>query len=139
MGMIVSVPFILPESCRWLMAMGESEKLQKILKSIAKMNKKDVPDHVYIEAISMCKKQVETNETKTSYTYIDLFRNPNMRKITILVTILWMLISLVFDTTVRNISNLDSNVYVSFMVATSLELPADLLTIVGLNWLGRRC
>jgi len=138
MGMIVIVPFILPESCRWLMAKGEGEKMQKILKRIARMNRKEVPDHVYTEAINMCKKQVEINDNKPSYTYMDLFRNPNMRKITILAIILWMLISLVFDTTVRNISNLDFDFYVSFMVATSLELPADLCSIVGLNWLGRR-
>ena len=49
-----------------------------------------------------------------------------------------MIISLVFDTTVRNISNLNFNIYTSFMVATALELPADLLSIVGLNWIGRR-
>ena len=61
-----------------------------------------------------------------------------MRRITILGILLWMVISLVFDTTVRNISNLDFDFYVSFMVATSLELPADLCSIVGLNWLGRR-
>ena len=75
---------------------------------------------------------------RPSYTYIDLFRNPNMRRISILAILLWMIISLLFDTTVRNISNLNFNIYVSFMVATAMELPADLLTIVGLNWHGRR-
>ena len=61
-----------------------------------------------------------------------------MRRITILGIILWMIISLVFDTTVRNISNLNFNFYISFMIATLMELPADLLSIVGMNWLGRR-
>ena len=61
-----------------------------------------------------------------------------MRRITILGILLWMVISLVFDTTVRNISNLNFNFYSSFMVATAMELPADLLSIVGMNWLGRR-
>ena len=71
-------------------------------------------------------------------TYMDLFRNQNMRRITFLGIALWMFISLVFDTTVRNISNLNFNFYTSFVIATALELPADLLSIVGLNWLGRR-
>ena len=52
--------------------------------------------------------------------------------------VLWMIISLVFDTTVRNVSNLNFNLYISFMVTAAMELPADLLSIVGLNWLGRR-
>ena len=61
-----------------------------------------------------------------------------MRQITLLSTVLWMIISLVFDTTVRMVSNLNFNLYISFMVGTAMELPADLLSIVGLNWLGRR-
>ena len=69
---------------------------------------------------------------------MDLFRTANMRKITILISILYMLISLEFDATVRNIANLDFNIYMSFMISAALELPADLLSIVGLNYLGRR-
>ena len=70
---------------------------------------------------------------RPSYTYLDLFRTQNMRKITILITILYMLIALEFDTTVRNISNLNFNIYMSFMISGALELPADLLSIVGLK------
>ena len=109
---------------------------------------------MYEEVHNLCKKQEVMNLTKwvtfsffqniynwlfrPSYTYIDLFRNPNMRRISILAILLWMAISLLFDTTVRNIANLNFNIYVSFMIATAVELPADLLSIVGLNWLGRR-
>ena len=64
--------------------------------------------------------------------------------------------SLEFDCTVRNITNLDFSIYVSFCVSScsfkkdinqfshelqisaALEFPADLLSIVGLEWLGRR-
>ena len=76
--------------------------------------------------------------------------------------------SMEFDCTVRNIKNLDFSIYVSFcvshlelktqlncslcplcekvltcyywtyQVSVALELPADLLSIVGLEWLGRR-
>ena len=49
-----------------------------------------------------------------------------------------MVISCIFDTTVRNISNLNFEFYLSFMLAASVELPADLSSIVGINWLGRR-
>ena len=73
-----------------------------------------------------------------NYTYLDLFRTPEMRKITILVILTWAVISCIFDTTVRNISNLNFEFYLSFMIAASMELPADLASIVGINWLGRR-
>ena len=47
------------------------------------------------------------------------------------------LCSLQFDAHVRNIANLDFSIYWSFMISAGLELPADLLSIVGLELLGR--
>ena len=49
-----------------------------------------------------------------------------------------MLTSVVFDGHVRNISNLNYSLYVTFTIAVSLELPADLVAIWGLNNFGRR-
>ena len=49
-----------------------------------------------------------------------------------------MLMALLFDALVRNISNLDFNIYMSFMISGAIEFPADLFSIVGLNYLGRR-
>ena len=61
-----------------------------------------------------------------------------MRRISFLIILLWMIISCVFDTTVRNISNLSFEFYLSFMIGAAMELPADLFSIVGLAWFGRR-
>ena len=75
---------------------------------------------------------------RTNYTYLDLFKTPAMRRVSVLCIILFMVISCVFDTTVRNIANLNFEFYLSFMIAASMELPADLFSIVGINWFGRR-
>ena len=61
-----------------------------------------------------------------------------MRKISLVMFALIMVINCIFDTTVRNITNLNFEFYLSFMIATSMELPADLLSIFGINWIGRR-
>ena len=53
------------------------------------------------------------------------------------ISINCFLISLQFDAHVRNIANLDFSIYWSFMISAGLELPADLLSIVGLELLGR--
>ena len=99
MATIVVVPFILPESCRWLMEMGRKEKMVKILKKIAKINKKQVPDSLWTEVDQLCDKK---SREKNSYTYLDLFRTPKMRRISVLAILMWMVTSCVFDTTVRN-------------------------------------
>jgi len=138
MALVVFTPVIMPESCRWLLSMGEGEKTVKIMKKIAKMNGKKVPDAIYDSVLSLAEKQKLERANTTPPSYLDLFRTKEMRIITILITILWMLISLEFDCTVRNITNLDFSIYVSFCVSAALEFPADLLSIVGLEWLGRR-
>ena len=53
-----------------------------------------------------------------------------MRRVSLLSIILFMVISCVFDTTVRNIANLNFEFYLSFMISVTMELPADLLSIV---------
>merc|ERR1719347_318178 len=97
MGLVAVVPFILPESCRWLISQGDGNKSVKIIKKIAKMNNKEVPDHVISEVIELCEKQKEENDNSSPISYMDLFRTKNMRKITILISILYMLISLEND------------------------------------------
>jgi hypothetical protein len=39
--------------------------------------------------------------TRAATSFLDLFRRPNLRRITILIIILWMLTSLLFDASVR--------------------------------------
>ena len=42
MVVVLVVPFILPESSRWLMTKGREEKLLKIMRRIAYMNNREV-------------------------------------------------------------------------------------------------
>jgi len=137
-GLVFFAPFFLPESSRWLMVQGKVEKLLKVLKWIAKLNKRKLPDNFENDVMLLCQRQKEMVHSRPSSGYKDLFCKKKMCQITLLSMVLWMIISLVFDTTVRNVSNLNFNLYISFMVTIAMELPADLLSIVGLNWLGRR-
>ena len=141
---IFVIPFLLPESCRWLISKGEKEKTVKILRRIATTNKKDVPEEVYQSVEKLCEDQDKNKLDfhffftrmkslllfRTNYTYLDLFKTPAMRRVCLLSILLFMVISCVFDTTVRNIANLNFEFYLSFMISVTMELPADLLSIV---------
>ena len=61
---IFVIPFLLPESCRWLISRGEKEKTVKILRRIAKTNKKDVPEEVFQSVERLCDAQ---NKNKLDY------------------------------------------------------------------------
>jgi len=138
MIIVLAVPWIIPESSRWLMSQGKSEKAVKIMRKIAKINKKEVSEDIYESFRLLCEKERERAEHTGGVSFLDLFRHKNLRKITLLTIVLWMITSLVFDSSVRNVENLDVSIYISFMISTGLELPADLLSIVGLEYLGRR-
>ena len=138
MASVLVIPFILPESCRWLMARGRKEKTLRILRRIARINRREVEDRVWAEVAELCDTKSRDVE-RSSYTYVDLFRSPNMRRISLLTILMWMVTSCIFDTTVRNVNNLNFEFYLSFMITAGMELPADLLSIPGIDWLGRRC
>ena len=54
---IFIIPFLLPESCRWLLSRGRTEKTLTILRKIAKINKRDVPEEVYQSVEQLCQVQ----------------------------------------------------------------------------------
>ena len=87
----------------------------------------------------MIEKQKRQNEEQErNKNILDLFRQPRIRKNTLVMLTAWTLISMQFDAYIRNIVNLQFSIYASFTISAILELPADLLSIWGLNWIGRR-
>ena len=68
-----------------------------------------------IRDYSTTRRQILLFRVKTSF--LDLFRTPNLRKITIMIIILWMLTSLLFDASVRSIlifRRLESQTFFSY-------------------------
>lgn len=101
LSLAVSVPllllyscfFVLPESPRWLIATGNFRKAAKIMKTIAKFNGKTIPDDY--EKVLRQKLQrpiqsvVEDSTTYSTIGMLDLFKTPNMRAKTLIVTFIW--------------------------------------------------
>ena len=73
----------------------------------------------------------------THHSFDDTALNAHLVSLTQKIVFLPCFTSLQFDAHVRNIANLDFSIYWSFMISAGLELPADLLSIVGLEQLGR--
>uniref|UniRef100_A0A7G3AZ84 Putative synaptic vesicle transporter svop n=1 Tax=Lutzomyia longipalpis TaxID=7200 RepID=A0A7G3AZ84_LUTLO len=134
----ILTPFIVPESARWLVSQGKIESAIRILKKFEKVNGTEVSPQIYKDFEDSCAK-IQEEESKTeAYSVLDLFRTPRLRKITILLVIIWMAISLVFDGHVRNVGSLGLDIFFTFTVAAATEFPADTLLTLTLDRWGRR-
>lgn len=83
---------VLPESPRWLLSQGRYKEAEKILKTMARVNNKSLPEN----CIESLKKKVHTEQKlkeekakRIRYGVTDLFRYPNLRRKTIIITFIW--------------------------------------------------
>ncbi|XP_059470665.1 organic cation transporter protein [Neocloeon triangulifer] len=134
----VLTPWIVPESARWLVSQGKIDRAIKIMKKFERINKKKVDPQIYIDFKDSCVRAQKEEDQGKSYSVIDLFKTPRMRRITLLLIAIWMIVSLVYDGHVRSVGALGLNVFVTFTIACSTEFPADTLLILFLDRWGRR-
>lgn len=125
----------------------------KIMKSIAKVNRKSVDNEVFEHFV----KRHNTTSTgsmtaangdgggvgeegtkEPSLTIIDLFKYSHMRSITILLCIMWMSTTFVFDGHARNAGSIGSNLFVAHTIGSFTEFPADIFLVLILDKWGRR-
>lgn len=132
------IPWIIPESARWLVSKGKTERAIVILKKFEKVNKKRIDPQMYQDfRDTSVRVQAEENAYK-KYSILDLFKTPRLRKITILLIIIYMSISLLFDGYVRNIDSIGLSPFLGFSLGAATELPASSLVTLVLDRWGRR-
>ncbi|EFO15376.2 hypothetical protein LOAG_13134, partial [Loa loa] len=128
---------IVPESPRWLVSVGRYAEAKSIIKRLAKINGRnevDVDDLMIRFIRNKCNVAGHSNK----YGLINLFRTPNLRKKTILITYIWFVNAVVYNCLTYNISNLPVNDFLSFIINGAVELPAYFLIWPLLDAIGRR-
>ncbi|XP_030385846.1 organic cation transporter protein-like [Scaptodrosophila lebanonensis] len=136
--LVVFTPLIVPESARWLVSQGKVDKAIGILKQLERRNGKQVPPQTYKNFSDSCQRMRENESQNGSYSVLDLFKSPRLRRTTLLLIVIWMAISLVFDGHVRNVGSLGLDIFFTFTVACFTEFPADTLLTFTLDRFGRR-
>ncbi|KAM3720876.1 Organic cation transporter [Dirofilaria immitis] len=128
--------FIIPESPRWLVSVGRHAEAINIIKRLAKINgRNDVDvDDLMARFTRNCDLTIHSNV----YNLFDLFRTPNLRKKTVLITYIWFVNAVVYNCLTYNISNLPVNDFLSFIINGAVELPAYFLVWPLLDAVGRR-
>ncbi|XP_019866879.2 organic cation transporter protein [Aethina tumida] len=138
LALAILTPWVVPESARWLVSKGKFDKAIGILRKFEKINRTNVGEDIYKQFRTSCVKAQKEDEMDKNYTVLDLFKTPRLRKITIILILLWMAISLVFDGHVRNVGTLGLDIFLTFTIASATEFPADTFLTMVLDVWGRR-
>ncbi|CAG0879578.1 unnamed protein product [Cyprideis torosa] len=136
---VTTVPFfvyggywwVLPESPRWLLAKGKLEEACRVLKILARMNGKVLPKKFYIDLR-------ETGKHLSTPGFCDLFKTPNMRKKTLLITMNWFANATVYVGLSYYGPAMGDNEYMSFFLSCVVEVPSYLLCWFLMEQWGRR-
>ncbi|KAH8239088.1 hypothetical protein KR032_000498, partial [Drosophila birchii] len=131
--------WVLPESARWLVSVGEVDKAMEILDELIRTNKKHVEPWV-LKLFHRCCLQFYKEEMHgREFTVFSIFKYRRMACYMVLMIVIWMALSLIYDGHVRAASVLDSNnVFVFFTIACATELPGNIVVILTLDRFGRR-
>ncbi|XP_070569258.1 organic cation transporter protein-like [Ptychodera flava] len=133
---LILMYWILPESPRWLLSTGRTERALKVIRKFEKGNHVMIPESVYDEMKANTKddeKEAENPERKEGFP--DIMKSPTLRKRSLNL----FTNSLVYYGLSLNTSNLAGDDYLNAFISAAVEIPAHAfgLYIVDTK-LGRR-
>lgn len=142
----------IPESPRWLLIKGKIEEAGKVVKHIAGVNSIDLNEqgvddldeelkimYQVIVSSSIKENENEDGESKLkNKSFIDLFKTPQMRINSIIMSFNWFVIVFVYYSLSLNVQDLGGNFYVNFIISGLVEFPSIILCIYALKIAGRR-
>ncbi|KAG5894036.1 hypothetical protein JTB14_037882 [Gonioctena quinquepunctata] len=126
--------FVLPESPRWLLAMGRTEEVITILEDAARMNNRKLPQNLD----KMLQPDVAVEQETEDVNVLDLFKTMQMRKRTVCLFLIWFSVYLVYYGLVLNLGNIGGNLYINSVIQGAVEIPAVAISILILLKGGRR-
>ncbi|KAH8349489.1 hypothetical protein KR067_013706, partial [Drosophila pandora] len=131
--------WLLPESARWLVSRDNIEKAVEILKTVARRNKMVLPTELIDSFKVSCSEFYQDEMQGRNFTFLSIFRRRRLARFMILMTLVWMAISLVYDGQVRVASVLDTkNLFVYFTISCAMDLPGYFVVFLTLDRFGRR-
>ncbi|XP_069946237.1 organic cation transporter protein [Cherax quadricarinatus] len=151
--LLISFNWLMPETIRWLVAVGRTDEAKMIIQRIARANNVDVPRHLLDNhnmesgpvdgTLSLTSSNIELvnetrQETKIKKTVIDLLRTPVMRMRSLNMFFCWVVCTLVYYGLSSTTISLGGNIFVNFIAMMLVEIPSYVFTFLVLDRLGRK-
>lgn len=131
-GLLLFIFWILvPESVRWLTTHKRTGEAEKLLKRVAKTNKKTMPE----ESLGLPEDQ---KVTEREAGFMDLFGSRSMTKKTVISWISWFVNAQVYFGVSLGSVLLGGNMYLNFFLTSLVEIPGNAFAIYAMNRFGRK-
>ncbi|XP_014299598.2 organic cation transporter protein [Microplitis demolitor] len=140
---LLSFYWLIPESPRWLLAVGKVEQAREVLVKAAKRNKisEDKVTAAIVAHENLSKKDTNTFNDDSSkcktYNVIDLVRTPNMRIKTLCIVFNWFSSGMVFFGIEHYLGHLSENVLSDLAISAAFQFPGLLLVYILISRVSR--
>ncbi|XP_014611288.1 PREDICTED: organic cation transporter protein isoform X1 [Polistes canadensis] len=149
LAITTSAPFLLyffywwflPESPRWLLAKGRLVEANDILETLARVNGKELPasfTQKLRQRMTMSRTKSEEERLRNGPGVLSLFKTPNMRLKTCLITLNWFANNMVYVGLSYYGPALGNEEHLSFLFSSLAEIPSYMACWVVMDRWGRR-
>uniref|UniRef100_A0A1Y1K9J5 Major facilitator superfamily (MFS) profile domain-containing protein n=2 Tax=Photinus pyralis TaxID=7054 RepID=A0A1Y1K9J5_PHOPY len=132
--LLISYYWIIPESPRWLLALGQPEKAIKVMEKACRFNKLETSSITEDVHIYMKKRSIE----QATGTFMDLVRTKSMRVKSISIFYNWVVCGLCFFGGAQYMGQLGGNVFVNIAMSAVIQIPGTIFSIWFMQSIGRR-
>ncbi|XP_045056113.2 solute carrier family 22 member 13 isoform X2 [Desmodus rotundus] len=122
--------WVLPESARWLLTQGRVEEAKRVIQKAASVNRRKLSP----ELLS----QLVPEKTGPSGNALDLFRYPQLRKVTLILFFVWFVDSLGYYGLSLQVGDFGLDIYLTQLIFGAVEVPARYSSIFMMQRFGRR-
>uniref|UniRef100_A0A3Q3WK06 Major facilitator superfamily (MFS) profile domain-containing protein n=1 Tax=Mola mola TaxID=94237 RepID=A0A3Q3WK06_MOLML len=123
--------WVIPESPRWLVTQGRVAEAEAIMRKAARLNKVEAPLVIFEDYTTLVSPEEAMGGRPNVF---DLLRTGNIRKITVIICLVWFTFSTGYYGLSLNTSRLHADPYISSFMSAAIEIPAYVFI-----WLALRC
>ncbi|KAF1763366.1 hypothetical protein GCK72_011632 [Caenorhabditis remanei] len=136
--LFLSYWWLVPESARWLVSQKRYKEADEVLQKAAKINGAVLPENWWEQLDDSSASTSKDGAVARKLTGADLFKTPELRKRTLVVFFLWPVISMVYYGMAMKANVLGGDIYINFIFAAFVEIPALFIVYLLIDRIGRR-